>query len=204
MPFVPVVQTALIELIYTLDGQRVENTLYFLGEDPWTETLLSELAEDVVTWFDLSGIQTYMSNQVALVQIVATDLENQFGARVDYAIGLPLSGVNASPAMPNNVSITISFRTGLRGRGNRGRNYFVGLCEAECVANQVSIAARNNFIAAYNTLPTYVLENNAHHVVVSRIFEGAPRPSGVTHLVTQYLCESYIDSQRRRLPGRGN
>jgi len=112
--------------------------------------------------------------------------------------------------LPNNVAVTVSFRTGLSGRFARGRNYVSGLSEDAVVLNTVDSAVLADIQAGYEALQDVASDNTSTWVVVSR-FSGVdgdgvpiPRVEGVTTPITAVIIvDSIIDSQRRRLPGRG-
>jgi len=98
---------------------------------------------------------------------------------------------------PANVTSVISWTTGLRGRGNRGRTYVQALYESAT--------------DAFDTLNTPYLIAAA--VVANAFIVGTP-PAGLEPVVfhcelgtgtpiTSFRIDQLVDSQRRRLPGRG-
>lgn len=204
MPFVPAPNTAMVELIYNYQGQIAENVLYFRGAVPWTTVSLNALAADVLTWWS-TRVKGLQPAQVSLTSIRLTSLESEVAPRVDYVTGLPQVGGDASLApMPNNVTVVTTFLTALRGRSFRGRSYWIGLSEQQVLGNFITNSVRTDIQVAWNSLATDVNENGAAHVVVSRITGGVQRPVAVVTDITGYRTDDGIDSQRRRLPGRGN
>lgn len=202
MAFIPVPNVVLVEMVYRQLDEVTENTLYFQGNANWTIEDMSDLAESMKAWW-IDNLEFVVNQGVALTAVRVTDLSTQFSPGIEDVNGLPNSGLAPSPAMPNNVTVTTTFLTGLRGRSYRGRNYFIGLSEAQVVGNIVTAELQTAVLAAYNDLPTYAIANGAAHVVVSRYSAKQPRVTGVATLVTGYKMEPTIDSQRRRLPGRG-
>jgi hypothetical protein len=111
---------------------------------------------------------------------------------------------------PANVSLAVSFRTAGRGRSSRGRNYFVGFVDDQVTGNVVNNSDAVDIRNAYAALIAAAATANVSWVVVSR-FSGVdadgkpiPRAAGVTSLINAVsLVDNDVDSQRRRLNGRG-
>lgn len=203
MAFIPVPNTAMVELLYTWDGQQCENTMYFEGAAPWTDAQLTTLADMMNDWW-IAELQTPTSNTVTFRGTKATSLESDTAPSVELAPPTLILGANNNPSLPNNVSIAIKFGTAGRGRSARGRNYIVGLTEEKVTGNQLDAAAAAIISDAYNSLRDLEPPNSSQQVVVSRFTGGAPRTTGVTFPVTSAtFTDLVIDSQRRRLPGRG-
>lgn len=192
----------MVELFYTQDDQQLENTLYFENENPWSLAGLEQLCIDVRTWWD-DNMSPITTNQVTLRGVKATSLESDTAPA--FELPASLVGGLSQPAEPNSVTLAIKFLTGGRGRSSRGRNYIVGLHVDAVSNNEVNPVHAAQYIDAYNLLrePT-VITNGAVHVVVSRFEDGAPRSPGIAQPVTGVSFTDFIvDSQRRRLPGRG-
>lgn len=202
MAFIPVPNTALVELVYQQSDQITENTLYFEGATPWDATSLTELAEEVRDWW-IAGPRTDTSDSTALRVVRATSLESQSAPGVEIAITSGGLGAETSPALPNNVTQVTTFITALRGRAYRGRNYRVGMTENMTTGNTVDGTYTSSWNTMYVGLNTAVTANSAVHVVVSRQLNNVPRTTGVATPVVSYRTDDTVDSQRRRLPGRG-
>lgn len=202
MAFIPVPNTAMVELVFNCDGQVCENTLYFANDVGWDIPSMNSLASKIAGWWNVE-YRVFQSNLCQLTAIKVTDLETQFAPGIEYVTGLPAAGGAASEIMPNNVTVATTFLTDLRGRSYRGRNYFVGITTDAVNGNSISSVTAGLFQDMYAALPTYLDPEDGDHVVVSRYSGNAPRVTGVTTPVTGYRTEQTIDSQRRRLPGRG-
>lgn len=210
MPFIPVENVALIECRMLYDSQKVENTLYCLNAGGWDTASLTEVATEVKDWWAASYSQL-CSVEVSLREVIATDLTSETAgqAAVD---GAGAVGAVGGGGMPSNVSLAVSFRTGLRGRSFRGRNYVVGIGGTfQEGINELDEDFIANVATQYNNLLTDVFTGDFVWVVVSR-FSGVdpdthkpiPRDAGVaTPVVVALVVDNTIDSQRRRLPGRG-
>jgi hypothetical protein len=210
MAFVPVPNTALAEIRMTADLQQVENTLWFEFADVPTAEQLVTLATNLTTWWG-TVIQPIVWEGVQLREILCTDESSETGAQGVFATADPTFGELALPPLPTSVSLAVSFRTGSRGRSFRGRNYVVGLVEDQTDgANTFTDAVVSAFQAAYAGLITVASDSDCTWVVASR-FSGVdgdgkpiPRETGVTTPITSVLVvDNVVDSQRRRLPGRG-
>lgn len=203
MPFVPVLNVAMVEFRYTWNLQRVENTLYFQYPTQPENANLFDLTEALHTWWD-THLRPIQSNQVALTEIVATDLTEVDGTAYFRVSSPPENGENLAPALPNNVSFCVSFRTFKRGRSFRGRNYAIGMTENDATNSQVDGAYASSLQDAYSEIPAAINPVDWVWVVVSRYTNGAPRAVGLsTAVATVALADGIIDSQRRRLPSRG-
>jgi len=205
MAFIPVANTAQLDLIYLQDGQRIENTLYAKFPSAPSPTDIADLASAVkAAWVD--NIMPLLSSTVSLIAVEASDLTSDSGPQAVDTGGLPVAGDVTSRAMPNNVALCVSFRTGLRGRSFRGRNYLPGM-SSDAVSegvNEVNAAYQTSVRNAYLAVQLTIEGVGAEWVVVSRFHDGAPRVSGVATPVTNVVfTDNIVDSQRRRLPGRG-
>lgn len=204
MPFIPVPFTAQVELFFLQDGQQLENTLYFTRADTYDVAELTALANAIIAWWT-AELLPLTSNTVQLRAVKATSLQSASAPAVEVAPASSLFGSATSPALPNNVTIAIKFLTNFRGRWARGRNYVIGLVENVVTANAISQAHADALQDAYNTLTTTTYVNATYDwVVVSRQFENTPRVEGFASSITSaVLTDLTVDSQRRRLPGRG-
>jgi hypothetical protein len=204
MAFISVPGCVLAELIYSWQGQTCENTLYFGASGSITPTNMETLAAALATWWG-DNYAPAISDDVSLQAVRVTDLSNEEAPSIEYNTSLPIPGENTSPSLPNNCALCVSFRTANRGRTARGRNYIVGLCENQTTNSQVDAGVPDFFTDAYSLLigaGTFV--TGYQWCVVSRYFQGIPRVSGIARPVTGVrVVDMVIDSQRRRLPGRG-
>lgn len=210
MPFVPATNTLECELRYQQDDQKLENTLYFSFTSPWTIPMMQTLGTELIAWWAIElGPQT--SDNVVLREVYITDLSTVSSPAITVVPLLLTQGTRAQPALPNNVSLTVSFRTDSRGRSFRGRNFFVGLCEDQVSQNTVDPSVLTALVAAYNDLLPGGTLTRGEWSVVSRFsgvdpVTGAPIPRAaavVTPITSVLIVDDTVDSQRRRLPGRG-
>lgn len=204
MPFVPVPLVVQAELIYTWDGQIVENVLHYEPSVPPTPALMEQLGAALVTWFN-ADVGPYVSNTVSLIEVKLTDLTTAFAPVVNFSTGLPITGDRVSASLPNSVALVMTKRTGLRGRSFRGRVYQVGLCEDQVTANAVIGTSLAGLITSWNNnIEITTAGATWEMVVVSRWENNIERSEGLATEVTNFTTDGRIDSMRRRLPGRGS
>lgn len=204
MPFQPVPNTAIFEFRHIWDSQKVENTLYGRFTVPWTAADLV-VACDELRQYWVANMLPLMSSAVTLNSVYGRSLETVTAPLHEDFTSAGTPGSVAAPALPNSNSWCITLRTGLSGRSGRGRNYILGLAEDRVTANVVSQAHADAWAAAYAGLTAVWANIGATWVIVSRRTGGAARPSGVTYPVTSSgYIDRIVDSQRRRLPGRGD
>lgn len=203
MPFQPVPDTVVAKLRYTWAFQRCENTLFFRLPTGWDLTTMDALAAGLFNiWEDHWRAQQSVS--VELREILVTQLEGEVDLTTTYTPAAPIGGTNTSPSLPNSVSLCVSFRTGFTGRSARGRNYFIGLCEDQVTANSVNDATQTAILNGYNAVLDLANDFPCQWVVVQRYANNVQLPAGVTRAITDILIvDDVVDSQRRRLPGRG-
>jgi len=201
--FIPVPQTARFELIVDWNQQRMENVYHVhRPSTSWDATSLTSMAAILKAWWDAS-LKGQVSNAANLVEIIATDFTTPNSARVEYTTGLPIAGTNAGAALPANVTAAISWRTAFRGRSFRGRTFHVGFTGTMIVGSAVAGASQTALQTAYNALMVAVNSADTQLVVVSRFAASLPRIAGISTPITAVTVDGNVDSQRRRLIGRG-
>lgn len=202
MGFVPFLTTAQVEMRFVQAGQKVENVYHVKKVGGWTVETMEELAADFVSWW--SGTQkAYAPITLGLVMVAVKDLTTQYSAGIEYTTGLPLAGENTDEQMPNNVTAAVKFTTGLRGRSFRGRVYYIGLTNQHVIANTIDPGHVTTMNGWFANLITRLGALDAQLVVASRIGGGVERTTGISTPVLSASVDATVDSQRRRLPGRG-
>lgn len=204
MAFIPAIDTARCEIRYTCVGQRVENTLWFQHDTGViTEADREALGAYLEGWYN-SEIKPLQSASVIYQEVYVVDwsAENAGTSTVNSLAGT--TGAGVSPISPNNVTMAVSFRTALRGRSSRGRNYIIGLMESDVTGSIIEATTRSNWRNAYDAIlvdpPTDFTWSVASFYTdnVARVTALVQPINGVV------VVDDYVDSQRRRLPGRGN
>lgn len=164
----------------------------------------AQLAVGLADWFT-GNVLPLLSPDYVYEQTVVTGLrtESDFTFTNDANSGTAGGAIVASD--PNNVTLAISFRSGMTGRSFRGRNFIPGLPGSSISNNRVSATLANALAGAYEILMGEdSVATGFTWGVISRRTGGAQRPSGIVTPITQVVVvDTIVDSQRRRLPGRG-
>lgn len=190
---------------YTAAGQQCENRTFFLRDGTISPTNLAELAEALSDWW-VANLEAITGTHVTLREVYAVDLTTETSPTATHTETPAPAGDYTGTPLPNNVTLAVSFRTPGRGRSSRGRWYVVGLTEtslSSTLGQTVNVTYAAGVLDAFVALDA-ALPIGWTHVVCSFYTEGAPRSAGVAIPITNYLLTDLtIDSQRRRLPGRG-
>jgi hypothetical protein len=205
MPFVPVNDTVLLEMRMSLYGQKIENTLYFRKSGGVGTSDATALMNDMLIWWT-TLLSPALSQDISLREMVTTDLSSVSGFSVTQPAPTPNPvGGQAFPGAPGNVAFCVSFRTPNRGRSFRGRNYVAGLADSDITGNTLHTVRANEILSAYQGIPFSITGSGFEWVVVSRFSGGVERPAGIATAITAVvIVDEFVDSQRRRLTGRGN
>jgi len=205
MTFIPVENCAHVLIQGSLFGQQVDNDLYFRHTTgPIAASDLVTLATDIGSWWTTT-IVPLLNEQYTAIFARARDLTTQFGFSSEVSLGATAGGVTGESA-PNNCTMAVSFRTAFVGRSNRGRNYVPVLTNSQVTDNTIDAGFATDIVNGYALLIAGGGATPAGWtwVVVSRFNAGLPRVAGVfNEIFTVLTTDLIVDSQRRRLPGRG-
>jgi hypothetical protein len=199
-----VLNTVEIKMLFGYDGQECINVYHVEKGSAWTVAQMQAIADAFIAWWN-ANLKAFMPNTGELSLVTVRDLTTESGLAIERATGLPSLGTNASPQLPNNVTVAVKWSTGFAGRSFRGRTYHVGMPENSTVNNIVSagpLADLNTAYAALLIVPPTV-DATMKLVVVSKFHNLLPRLAGVTTPILARSINHTIDSQRRRLPERG-
>lgn len=202
MAFIPVPNVASVEMIFEQAGQRLENVYHVKKSSPFDEVGLSGAAQLFADWWD-EELKPQVAGNVSLVLIVAKALDSETAPAVEFTTGLPLTGPGTNIPNPGNVTVAIRWTTGLRGRSFRGRTYHIGLTQGAIVANSLATENQALLLGAYQTLLSSLSLSTMSLVVVSKYANHVARTTGIATDITAASLDGSLDSQRRRLNGRG-
>lgn len=205
MAFVTIANTCAAELRFLLNGQRAALSLAF-RKSGLTATDVQTVAEACDTWW-----YTYArSKQGSVVQyreVYVRSLASEDGPTYTCSTHTGVTGtMTVGDQYPNNVAKCVSFRTALRGRSNRGRNYFFGFGPNQLASNRQSIST--TYAAALIELYERWLPGGSsipagfEWVVASRQLNGVAVGRAVP-IISVVLTNLNLDSMRTRLVGRG-
>jgi hypothetical protein len=184
-------------------GQTVEICLGFLKNSAVTLTDMSALVAAMEVWRQ-THFNALISSDVLCNQWYALSLSTSSSPSLIVPITVNTHGVAAAGTVPNNVSLVTTFQTDLRGRSYRGRAYLPGISTANIDS---PTEADPTFAATATTVYQYIptsIPAGWTHVVISNQNGGVVRTSAARTPVTGYRTEVRLDSQRRRLEGRGS
>jgi len=205
MAFVPAPNIVAVELRCTLDGQNVENTWHVnVFHEPTVADLVA-LANNIATVVIGSWL-TNLSDQLTFREIHLRSLHTANGVEHTAAFPANTTGSLVSPVMPSNVTLCVSLRSQSSGRSARGRLYWMTLTELDVVGNTVASGRVGTIVGAVQDMIDQMVTIGYAWVIVSYITNNAPRVGGPVYFIvtTALVVDSIVDSQRRRLPGRGN
>lgn len=198
MPFHVVGSTVKLLINGSADGQAVNNVLHYKysGTAP-TAAALTTFINAWLTAFQTEWLATHGANY-ALQSVQATDIASAVGATASVPIVGPgnTGTFTAGAALPNNVAVAVTLRTGLTGRRKRGRVFLGGLN----VNQVINDAVPSTMQSVINTLFAHLIS-----LTVSSVFDLAVASilNLTSEVITGYTLNTTSDSMRRRLPGRG-
>jgi len=163
---------------------------------PYTGVALDGLCSSI--W---SAIGTPLLNVLtASWQVSAIEAVDRSQVAGAYGIFLPSpnAGVMTGDSTPANCAIVISKRTGLTGRRNHGRMYIPGFSDTQVLGSTF----QSTFLILLNALPVAMLAYNGTGTLPGKFAIASIRDLAMK-TITAYAVDGIVDSQRRRLPGRG-
>jgi hypothetical protein len=203
MPFQRVPNTVQVDALFRLFGQTVENVFHIECPTGVDAATIVDCATIVHNWIQGNYIGM-MTTDVSYIGVEAKNLDIEGGGTHFIAPETPVIGIIASSTLPGGSSLCISLKTAQSGRSHRGRKYMFGLPESSQSGNQMNTAYVEDAGATFGALITAIEDANKFLVVVSRFLEGVLRLEAVvTRVIAAVGVDVNIDSQRRRLTGRG-
>jgi len=202
MAFIPTDDTAEIVVKGLVNSQEMRNIFHIDFGQAVTEVLLQAAADLVAGWAHNAFVEN-LSNDASIYEVEARDVSEEFGLSQSSTADLPDAGEIPTDASPNNVAVCVTWLTGFTGRSRRGRTY-VGAMPYDNFANSIVDPTRlASLLVDMINLVDLVNAEGWELVVNSLYTGGAPRVAGVNTPINECAANNYPDSQRRRLPGRG-
>lgn len=203
MAFIPVPNCVKVSLEWLIAGQRVVMTLSFRKAEAVTESDLEAVAGATKDWYD-DHLKAHMNSGAVLDNVRVQDLTTETSPTFNLGPGLNDAASGSGAQAPLNAAVVASFHTGLRGRSFRGRAYVPGINVADIAsAGAISGTLATNLATDFARIDAIESATGFEHVVISRFTGKAPRTTGIATTVTGVAVDTNIDSQRRRLFGRG-
>lgn len=205
-PFIPAPGVMQAEMIYNCLGQKVENVYHFLqgdGATPPSEAQMTAVAVALEAWEHGSAVAMRNTSTI-LTNIIVRDLTSESAGAIEHTPTTSVTGVQTSAALANNVTVAVKWTTRLHGRSFRGRSYHIGMYLTAVSGNQLTTVANGDFQSRYDALRTQ-LETIAgiSFVVLSFAHNKFWRDTALATRIIQCSIDPNLDSQRRRLAGRG-
>lgn len=205
MAFQAVPLTVMTELRYLLDNQEVENSLYFKFAAEPSQSDMSALSAGLLIWWQ-DYVRVWQVDSLQLKEIYNTPLGSATAETYSFTPTSAQYGAFQDEPEPNNVSFAVKFNTANRGKGSSGRNYALGIADAFVLQNTFTEAYVNGIVGAYNNLQNTIASEGSTGtwVHVRRTVNKVLLPQGLTYPIqAATFTDRTVDSQRRRLPGRG-
>lgn len=205
MAFVPVINTMMVEIRYTLFGQHIENRIMVDNGVTVDADALEAVAIDVWNWAETTLLPD-LSDELLLNAVVATDLSASDGPQFTYAPDATTNGSVTGSMLPNEVAFCVSLHSTSRGRSARGRMFLPAIpVSSTSDANNLSTVAAEALVSDVQTLLNTLTTGTRLPIIVSYISDGAPRPGGPVKypIVSAVATDTLLDSQKRRKPGVG-
>jgi len=189
----------------TWDGQQIMNRFHAHVDSGPTEAQCAFLASEVAAWW-IANVKALVPATLSLREVFCKGLELENDVQATFSSGLPSAGTSGADSCPNNVALCCSLRTGLTGRSAHGRWYWAGLCESQVTGSTIASGTVASIVATLDALRNVLLAAGLNWMVVSFNHNGGPRAGGPVYFeVNDILAiDGIVDSQRKRLPGRGN
>lgn len=204
MAYVPALNTAEVVVGTTVDGLTIDNVHNFEFPGTLTTSILDDLALSVITSW-IANMAAALSEEVILNFVKATDLTSDSAPTVTRFPPPATNGDVPSDTPPTNAAVVVTETTDGRGRSFRGRSYTGGFPRVEMAdAGHITTGYQTDLATSFAVYMADIEDDNGcDHVVVSRRHNNADRANAVMTPITGYAVELSIDSQRRRLAGRG-
>jgi len=204
MAFVPAPNILQVEIRATKALQKIENRLYVNCLHEPTNADIDAVNAVVATVIATHWIVNLPSD-ITINSLFYRSLHTQNAIQREIPLTSNNVGQLITTPAPNQNTICISLRTSSAGRSARGRLYWLGLAESQYEVNQMVPADLTSIVAAVAQMRSQLAAADHPWTIVSFVSNKVPRPGGpVYFLVSSVLAvDGTLDSQRRRMPGRG-
>jgi hypothetical protein len=204
MPFVPAPNIVEVQFRQSLEGSQTMNRIHINVLETPTSAIILSILGNLKSWWE-DNVEDLVSSNLELREMYGKSLETQPGPEATFSSGLPLAGTITTEPLPANCSLAVSLRSGETGRSSRGRWFWQGFTESQASGSTVSGGVVASIDAAMTNLKSVIDGLGYVWVIVSYFHDNAPRVGGPVYFAVNdiLIVDDVIDSQRRRLPGRG-
>lgn len=202
-PYIPVPLTFKVVVNQVLGSEATMNVLHVSVTDFMNLPTLASVASTVQAWW-IARIAPLVTNTLQLTSVEVTDIASFNGGRYILFAPAGTTGSIATPPLPNNVALVVSYTGATRGRGSQGRTYHMGIVDAAAAGSDVTSFYAGQVNAAYIQLRTdlAVLNADLTQSIVSYCLGGVWRSIAEVTNITNSTVGTRLDTQRRRLPRR--
>jgi hypothetical protein len=196
--FVPAPNCAQIAIRGVQSGQPCEMTIGAQHAGAYTLGDLNDLTASVDAWVN-TDLLDQIGNDCGYTGVSARGLASL--EDLESILDEPLPGGSGNVALPANVALCVTKRTGYTGRSARGRMYMWGvpIGAAEDVRH-ISNAANVGYTAIFDNLLAAIVDGGWTAVVISKYSGGVPRTTATVRVITALeIRDNRLDTQRRRL-----
>jgi len=204
MAFQPVPNGAEVLIVAEQSGEACYNTFYFTKTGAWGQADLQDLVDEIDPLW-AAWTTAFMGNSYSYLRTEARDLRTAIGVQASQDASANTGAVSGA-GLPNNTCIALARQSGLTGRSSRGRVYFpLNVAGNLSSNNVVSSTFRAGAITLVTAIGVEALALDWTPVIVSRQQAGVVLTNALTYpIITWTFTDTVADSQRRRLPGRGD
>src|SRR5215204_1757438 len=154
MASVPIPNCVMVEHIFTMHGQRIENVYHVDAGHPATASDLVDILDVFDDW-DNTWHRTQRVSNCALTLQVATALDGSGAPFLERPLTPARAGaIGGGEAFPSQVTVAVKLSTGLAGRSFRGRSFFCGLARAATSGDAINPANITAIVNIYDALRT--------------------------------------------------
>lgn len=204
MAFIPAIRTARSTMLFQQENQVLANVLWFRFPGAITPTDLDALNTALHTYYT-GHLKAQIGANCALTEILSVGQDTAFDPARSLIVSPGEAGTLGGTALPLNVSICVTLRTGFRGRSFRGRTYLPSRTTTDQnTPSSINGTQISNILTAVSWLLDAAHTAGALWSVVSHYTNKLPRPTAVVTPVDAISIDTPFDSSRRRLIGRGS
>lgn len=198
MAFVAIPGVVQVEARFTLFGQQIENVYHVGGLPSPAPVADMELIAGVFNTAVSGSMMPQMSADLIFREIFVRDLSEAGGAEFTLATTPAQPGGVGAESAASNAAFCVALRTARGGRRYRGRKYFSGMPRTLVTADVINTTWADQMVAFLSELIASVEAAGFFLGIVSKLLHA------ITPIISASAVDLNVDSQRRRLVGRGS
>jgi hypothetical protein len=177
-----------------LNLRNMVHCFQYSGAAP-TDAQLTQLCNELITNL-LPKLVPISCNDLVWESVTARDMATVTGLERTVPILTGGAGTAAGFSNPGNVAYVSSWRTGRPGRRYRGRTFLTNLAEGETTGDTITSGL-------LSTITAFAIEFLLPRVASAFKSAVGSRVGGFSTPINGFVLDPTLDSQRRRLAGRG-